>query len=108
MERVRTMRTTLLALATCAALVAAGCHHDTQSASSTSSSSGSIAANDGTTMSPEDLGKLGAQINKNPSDAAKLLAEHGLNNQSFERAIRKVSSNPEESKRYAAAYKRAS
>ncbi|HEX8411483.1 MAG TPA: hypothetical protein VF883_21680 [Thermoanaerobaculia bacterium] len=57
-------------------------------------------------LTPEELGELGARIKATPSDAQKLLAGKGLNEQSFEQAIRKVAENPEESKRYAAAFKK--
>lgn len=59
-------------------------------------------------LSPEDLGELGARIGKNPADAERLLSERGLNEQTFEQAVRKVSEDPAASKRYAEAYKRAS
>jgi hypothetical protein len=58
-------------------------------------------------LGPEELGDLGARIQKNPGEAEKLLAQHGLTEESFQQAVRKVAENPEESKRYAAAYKRA-
>lgn len=61
-----------------------------------------------TNMTPEELGQLGAEIKKKPGEAKRILSEHGLDEQSFEKAIRKVSSNIEESRRYAAAYKKAS
>ena len=53
------------------------------------------------------LGELGAKIKKNPDDAQKLLSEKGLTTQSFEQQVRQVSQDPEASKRYAAAYKKA-
>jgi hypothetical protein len=59
-------------------------------------------------LSPEQLGELGAKIKKQPNDAQRLLAEHGLSEESFEQAIRKVSEDPEAAKRYAAAYRQAS
>ena len=59
-------------------------------------------------LSPEQLGELGAKIRKQPNDAQRLLAEHGLTEESFEQAIRKVSEDPEAAKRYAEAYRRAS
>ncbi len=59
-------------------------------------------------LSPEDLGTLGAQIKKQPNAADSLLAAHGMNVQSFAAAVRKVSENPADAKRYTAAYKRAS
>ena len=61
-----------------------------------------------TTMTPEELGQLGAEIKKKPAEAKRILSEHGLDEASFEKAIRKVSSNVEESRRYAAAFKKAS
>lgn len=59
-------------------------------------------------LSSEDLGELGAKIQKNPNDAQQLLSQHGLTEESFQTAVRKVAENPEESKKYAAAFKRAS
>ncbi|HEU5162944.1 MAG TPA: hypothetical protein VFV54_07355 [Thermoanaerobaculia bacterium] len=64
-----------------------------------------VAAKD---LSPEDLGKLGAELKKNPDRAEQILSERGLDQQTFEKEIRKVSEDPEASKRYAAAYKEAS
>ena len=61
-----------------------------------------------TSLTPEELGTLGAQIRKTPDRADALLRERGLDEKSFETAIRKVTEDPEASKRYAAAYKRAS
>ena len=58
-------------------------------------------------LSPEELGELGARIEKQPNDAQKILSEKGLNDQTFEKAIRKLAEDPEASKRYAEAYKRA-
>jgi hypothetical protein len=61
-----------------------------------------------TSLSPEQLGELGAQLQKNPDRAQQLLTHHGLTSESFEKAIRDVTKDPEASKRYAAAYRRAS
>ena len=58
-------------------------------------------------LTPEQLGELGAQIRKTPDRAAELLRQHGLTEQSFEAQIRKVTENPDASKRYAAAYRKA-
>jgi len=57
-------------------------------------------------LTPEQLGELGAKIKNHPKDARKLLSEKGLTEQSFEQAVRKVAENPDQSKRYAAAYKK--
>lgn len=58
-------------------------------------------------MSPEELGELGARIEKEPGKATEMLKEHGLDERSFERQIRQVTENPDSSKRYAEAYRRA-
>lgn len=70
----------------------------------TSSTSTTVVTN----MTPEELGRLGAEIKKKPAEAKRILSEHGLDEAAFEKAIRRVSSNVEESRRYAAAYKKAS
>lgn len=59
------------------------------------------------TMSPEQLGQLGAEIQKNPSKADEVLKDYGLDEKSFERQIRQVTENPDASKRYAEAYRKA-
>jgi hypothetical protein len=59
-------------------------------------------------LSPEQLGELGAQLAKNPDRAEELLEQHRLTRESFETAIRDVTEDVDPSKRYAAAYKRAS
>ena len=58
-------------------------------------------------LTPEQLGELGAKIRKTPDRANELLSEHGLTEQTFESQIRKVTEDPEASKRYADAYKKA-
>lgn len=59
-------------------------------------------------LSPEELGELGAQIKKTPDRAGELLSAHGLTEKSFESQIRKITEDPEASKRYADAYTKAS
>lgn len=59
------------------------------------------------TLTPEQLGELGAQIKKSPNDAQKLLTDRGLTEQSFEQAVRKVAEDPAASKRYTEAYHKA-
>jgi hypothetical protein len=59
------------------------------------------------TLSPEQLGELGAQIQKTPDKANELLAHHGMTPESFEAAIRRITEDPDASRRYAAAYRRA-
>ena len=58
-------------------------------------------------LTPEELGELGAKIEKSPDQAQTLLSEHGLDEKSFEQQIRKITEDPEASKRYAAAYEKA-
>ena len=58
------------------------------------------------TLTPEQLGEIGAQIKKHPSDADKILSDHGLSQASFEKEIRKVASDPAASRRYRDAYKK--
>jgi hypothetical protein len=59
-------------------------------------------------LTPEQLGELGAQIGKHPDQASALLTRHGLTRESFEAQIRKITENPDASKRYAAAYRKSS
>ena len=59
-------------------------------------------------LTPEQLGELGAQIKRSPDDAQKLLSDRGLTEESFEQAVRKVAEDPDASKRYTAAYNKAS
>lgn len=60
-----------------------------------------------TTLTPEQLGELGAQINRQPDRANELLTHHGLTTETFEKEIRKITEDPKASRRYAEAYKRA-
>jgi hypothetical protein len=57
-------------------------------------------------ITPEQLGEIGAQIKKHPSDAGKILSDHGLTQASFEKEIRRVASDPAASRRYRDAYKK--
>ena len=103
------MRTTWIATGALALLLLGGCKQRTttqtvETPTTTSSTSTTVVTN----MTPEELGQLGAEIKKKPGEAKRILSEHGLDEASFEKAIRRVSSNIEESRRYAAAYKKAS
>jgi predicted transcriptional regulator len=73
-----------------------------------SNSTPAPAASKSASLSPEQLGELGAQIQKNPDRAQELLTHHGLTPESFEKEIRAVTENPDASRRYAAAYRKAS
>jgi hypothetical protein len=105
------MRNALIMVAALTLLLAAGCKNNQSSTTAGSSNAPSTTAassDNASSLSPEELGTLGAQIKKQPNDADKLLAQRGLNEQSFAAAIRKVSEDPAAAKRYTAAYKGAS
>jgi hypothetical protein len=107
------MKTTLISAAALALVLAAGCKNNQTTepakvASDNSSNATNVASTVPSSMTPEELGALGAQIKKQPNQADQLLSQHGLNSQSFAAAIRKVSEKPDDAKRYTAAYKRAS
>jgi len=90
--------------------ITSGCKSDASKTASNSNASTTAQStlSSTTSLSPEQLGALGAQIRKQPNDADKLLAEKGLTEESFAAAIRKVSENPADAKRYSAAYRSAS
>jgi len=102
------MKKISIGIATLALVLMFGCKNQNQTASYDNNNSGNNTVASTTNLSPEDLGKLGAEIKKHPKDAQKLLADKGLNEQQFEQAVRKVAENPSDSKRYAEAYKKAS
>lgn len=58
-------------------------------------------------LSPEQLGEIGAQIANEPDRADQILTDRGLDRESFETAIREVTEDAEESKRYAEAFEQA-
>jgi hypothetical protein len=106
-ERIRTMRNALLALSMLLAITIAGCKNNTTTPATSSATTSAAPATASTpSLTPEQLGELGASIHKHPSEGTKILSDRGLTQEQFERAIRQVSSDPEASKRYAAAYKR--
>jgi hypothetical protein len=103
------MRKILIPLAIVMLVLAASCKNNASSTTAASDNNATTSAqSSSSSLSPEQLGALGAQIKKQPNDADKLLAEHGLNEQSFAAAVRKVSESPADAKRYAATYKSAS
>lgn len=95
------MKANWLTFALCALLLAGACSNDERAATAPAAGQQQAA------LTPEQLGELGAQIQKNPNDAQRLLAERGLNAQTFEQAVRKVAEDPAASKRYADSYKKA-
>jgi hypothetical protein len=111
MERINAMRKITITLAALTLVFVLGCKKQEQTGeySNTSNSNNTVASQQATTnLSPEDLGKLGAEIKKHPKDAGKILSDKGLTEQQFEQAVRKVAESPSDSKKYADAYKKAS
>lgn len=106
-ERIEAMKKTSIAIAAFALVLAFGCKNQSGTTAPAPGSTDSTSASSAPTLSPEELGDLGAKIRKNPDDAQKLLSAKGLTQQSFEQQVRQVAQDPEASKRYAAAYKKA-
>ena len=102
------MRKSVISSVALALLLVAGCKNRQQATTTEAAKTTVATSASASSMSPEELGTLGAQIKKQPSQADQLLSQHGLNEQSFAAAIRKVSEKPDDAKRYAAAYKKAS
>jgi hypothetical protein len=104
MERITDMKK---AIAIVALLAALGCKDKATSSSATqqpvSTEQSAQAQNN---VTPEQLGEIGAQIKKHPSDTDKILSDHGLTQASFEKEIRRVASDPAASRRYRDAYKK--
>lgn len=99
------MKTLSMTLALCALMLAGACSND--ESTSATPQTGAAEQTKQAELTPEQLGTLGAEIKKNPNDAERLLAARGLNSQSFEQAVRKVSEDPAAAKRYAESYKKA-
>ena len=104
------MKTTSMTLALCALLLAGACSNDGQSSATAGTPANEPAASQAqqASLTPEQLGELGAQITKSPSDAQRLLSQRGLSEEKFEQAVRKVSEDPAAAKRYRESYKKAS
>lgn len=89
--------------------LAAACQQNEPAASNVAAPSAPQAATaSAPALTPEQLGTLGAQIRREPARGDELLAQHKLNRTTFEKAIRDVTENPEASRRYAEAYRKAS
>lgn len=96
------MRTTFTVLALAAILAITACKAAPRDAQSSTGTAQAVESS--VSLSPEELGALGAEIRKSPDKADEILSNRGMTRDSFEAAIRKVSENPEASKRYAAEY----
>ncbi|MHB0970603.1 MAG: hypothetical protein ACYC7A_01805 [Thermoanaerobaculia bacterium] len=53
---------------------------------------------------PEELGRIGARIAKEPKKADEIIADAGMTREQFEATIRQISANPEQSREYARGY----
>ena len=95
--------TTILMLA-CAL---AACSNDSKDAAGAGATANAPAVTAQQDMTPEQLGEIGARISKNSAQAKQILGEHGLDEKTFEQKIRKITEDPEASKRYAAAFEKA-
>ena len=104
------MKTKLMALSFCGLLLLPACSNDERVATNATAPevSASTTAATEANLTPEQLGELGAEIEKTPDAAQQLLTERGLNEQTFEQAVRKVSEDPAAARRYAEAYKKTS
>ena len=104
------MRKISMIIAALALVAAFGCKNQNQQATTENTPSATTnvsQASSSSSLSPEQLGELGAKIKKHPGEAQKLLSEQGLTEQAFEQQVRKVAEDPAASKRYAQAYKHA-
>lgn len=103
MKRTAIFISTFLALT----LLAGGCRKEANAPASTTAPVATSSA-PSTTLTPEQLGALGAEIRKDPANADALLARQHITREQFEKAIRDVTENVETAKRYAEAYRKAS
>jgi hypothetical protein len=101
------MKKTSIAIALTTLVLALGCNQKSSTTTDNAQPASSQQATASQNLTPEQLGEIGAQIKKNPSDAEKILTEHGLTMASFEKAIRNVSADPAASRRYRDAYNKA-
>src|SRR5881397_2357307 len=100
------MKKALIAIAALTLVLAFGCKQKSPSTESYSAAQQPVATEQAQNLTPEQLGEIGAQIKKHPTDANKILSDHGLTEATFEKEIRRVSSDPAASRRYRDAYKK--
>ncbi|HWW61453.1 MAG TPA: hypothetical protein VN181_08810 [Thermoanaerobaculia bacterium] len=97
------MKHALLSFAVIALAFSGACRNDT--------SSNTVAAREQHVAlknpTPDQLGVIGAQLQANPNEAARILAQQGLTEARFEQAVRKVAESPDASREYAAAFHKA-
>ena len=93
----------LMVLMAATLLIGAGCGGDDDAVTSVQLEQAGVEE-----LGPEELGELGVQLEANPDRIEEILAEHGLTLETYEAAIRSITENPGEAKRYAEAYENAS
>jgi hypothetical protein len=96
-----------MALVLTMALVACSDRDDAQPAASAGAGVDTPTVAASQDLTPEQLGEIGARISKNAAQSKQILSEHGLDEKSFEQKIRKVTEDPEASRRYAASFEKA-
>ncbi len=96
------MKTTAAAIGI-AAFLLFGCHREQAAATSPAAEATPAIAQE----SPEALGRIGAEISKHPADAKRILSHYDMDEISFEKATRAVSSDPVLSRRYRDAFRKA-
>lgn len=100
------MRTTVLVLIlSCALFACSDRNTDASADANPGNNTPAVAASQ--ELTPEQLGEIGAKIAKDSTQAGQILSQHGLDAKSFEAKIRKITEDPEASRRYAAAYEKA-
>lgn len=74
---------------------------DPAAASSTAATGAEAAAG----LSPEELGALGARLDREPERATDLLAAEGLSWEAYELAVRRVSADADQARLYSEAFR---
>ncbi len=90
------MMKTTAAAAAVASFLLLGCHRQPASAAAQAAQATPAIARE----SPETLGRIGAEISKHPGDAKRILSKYEMDEISFLKAIRAVSSDTVLSRRY--------
>lgn len=98
------MRTTFTVLLLAAILTTTACKGAPGESQSGTANGTTQAVASPESLTPEELGTLGAEVRMSPDKADEILSKRGMTRESFEAAIRKLSEDPEASKRYAAEY----
>ncbi|MBW3565230.1 MAG: hypothetical protein KY459_10935 [Acidobacteria bacterium] len=86
---------TLAILLILAIPVAVGCSDDAATESAQASADA---------YTPEQLAEIGSAVEADPASAESILADAGLTPEEFEQEVRRVTEDPDLSRRYASAY----